>query len=682
MTQLYFKNALTLAALAALLAAPVALPAQALTQQGVVVQQGARITTPDETISFVLNDDWTSERDGNYIAARNESEGLVFIASNSSPANVDTINSIAEDLVKSWNLDEVKYGKVKKSKLGKLGDSQQLDVTVENSGGDRFVRVYLHERNDKHYVFFAIGDVDNIKGSEAVLATIFDTVEISTKVFGLPRSDVVALVGGRLDDEFMDPATFTGSADSYPGLLFSGLVRLTPQLQIEADLAESWKISPDGKVYTFTLRPKAAFADGKAITAADVIYSWERAASPKTKSSTAGTYLGDVDGLKDMLAGKAKTIRGLKAIDARTLQVTLDSSKPYFLAKLTYPTSYIVDQRDVKRDSKTWMLKPNASGPYQIKRHDEDVVLIFERNPKYHISPRTPYLVYYINPGGSYLSLFESKQVDFGYISEEDYKLINDPAHPQNGNLRPVPSMCSSFLNFDTAQAPMDDIEVRRAFAQAVDWEALAKINQAEYDTESWHVIPPQLPGAQTRERELVYDPAAAKAALKRSKYAAKLPKIVITLAGDGTTESAFYSALVGQLRKNLGATVEIDYIDSETFSRDARKKHGQIVPFGWCADYPDPENFLDVLFHSKSDFNVATLKDTTLDSLIEKARTEQDVTKRLALYGQAEQRLYDEVLTVPMPRTDNYMLVQPYIENYTPAGIGVQQMFRITVKK
>jgi oligopeptide transport system substrate-binding protein len=682
MTHPHFRKALSLAALAAMLAAPVALPAHAITRAGVVAQQGTRVTTPDETISFLVDDDWTTEQDTGVVAARNEVESLVFLATNSNPADGADIKVIAEGLAKSWTLEDVTYGKVKKSKVGKLGDTQQLDMTVAADNGNRFVRVYMHERNGRLYTFIAIGDADNVKSSDAALNKIFDTVEISSKVFGLERSEVIAQAGRRVDDKFMDPATFTGSADSYPGMMFSGLVRLSPQLQIEADLAESWKISPDGKVYTFTLRSKAAFADGKAITTADVIYSWERAASPKTKSSTAGTYLGDIDGLKDVLAGKAKTIRGLKAIDARTLQVTLDSGKPYFLAKLTYPTGYVVDQRDIKRDAKTWMLKPNASGPYKIKRYDEDSVLIFERNPKYHVSARTPYVVYYINPGGSYLSLFQSKQIDFAFVSDEDYKLISDPAHPQNGNLRPVPSLCSSFLNFDTAQAPMDDIEVRRAFAQAIDWDALAKIEQAEYDTESWHVVPPQLPGAQTLERTLIYDPAAAKAALKRSKYATKLPKIVITLSGDGTTESAYYSAMVGQLRKNLGATVEIDYIESDTFSREARKKHGQIVPYGWCADYPDPENFLDVLFHSKSDFNVAALKDSTFDGLVEKARTEQDVAKRLALYGQAEQRLYDEVLTVPLPRSEGHMLVQSYIDNYTPTGIGVQQMFKVAIKK
>jgi ABC-type oligopeptide transport system substrate-binding subunit len=682
MTNAYFRKGLILAALATLLVSPVTPSAHAAQPAGVVAQSGKRVATPDETISIALSDDWEIERDKFNFVARNETEGLVLLVSNSYAVDGKGVSTIAKAIVKNWELEGATISNPTKVKLNKLGDAEQIDITSPTDDGKRYVRIQLHERNGRAFTFISIGDTRDLKTHTATLDAIFATAEISNKVFGLERSQVIALPGGRMVEEFMDPATFTGSADSYVGQLFSGLVRLTPQLQIEADLAERWKISPDGKVYTFTLRPGAAFADGKAITTADVIYSWERAASPKTKSSTAGTYLGDIEGVKDVLAGKAKAIRGVKAIDARTLQVTLDNSKPFFLAKLTYPTSYIVDQRDVKRDAKKWMLKPNASGPYTLKRYDEDTVAIFERNPKYHIAPKTPYVVHYINLGGSRLSLFQAKQLDIVYVSREDYKLISEPSHPLHNNLRPVAAMCSRFLMFDTAQAPMDDIEVRRAFAQAIDWDALAKINQDDYDTESWHVIPPQLPGAQARERTLVFDPAGAKASLQRSKYAAKLPKITITLAGDGTTENDFYSAMVGMLRKNLGATVEIDYIDSETFAREARKKHGQIVPYGWCADYPDPENFLDVLFHSKSDFNVAALKDAQFDGYVEKARTEQDVTKRLALYGQAEQRLYDEVLTVPMPRTEGHMLVQSYIESYTPTGIGVQQLFRVSVKK
>jgi oligopeptide transport system substrate-binding protein len=680
---LHFRKTLLGACCAALLLSPVALSAHALAPTRAAQQAaGKRISTPDETLSLVLGSDWDVQSDNGYFSARNENERMILIASNSYVGEASDLAEFITGLKGNWKLKTLSESKPRTVKLGKAGDAQRVDISATDNGNKQLVRVIALNRNGRLYPLIAIGSAAAEKPNDKTLQAVLETIEISNKIFGLERDQLIAFAGGRVTAEFMDPAIYTGSAEGYPGMLFSGLVRLTPQLQVEGDLAESWKVSADGKTYTFALRKNSAFADGKAITSADVIYTWERAASPKTKSSTAGTYLGDIDGVKDMLAGKAKTIRGLKAIDASTLQVTLDSPKPYFLAKLTYPTSFVVDQRDVKKDAKNWMLKPNASGPYKIKRYDEDQVIIFERNPKYHVAAKVPNVVYYIQPGGSYLSLYQAGQLDVVGVSREDFKLISDPAHPQNKDLRAVQSMCSSMLMIDSAQAPLDDIDVRRAVAQAIDWDALAKINEVEYDTEAWNVLPAPLPGARERERTLTFDPAAAKAAIQRSKYAGKLPKIIVTLRGDGTTESAFYTAFVGMLRKNLGATVEVDYVESDTFAREVRKKHGQIVPYGWCADYPDPENFLDVLFHSASDFNVATFKDAKFDSLIEKARTEQDVAKRLALYGDAEQRLYDEVLTIPFPTSESHMLVQPYIKDYVPVSIGVQQTFRLSIKR
>src|ERR1041385_8732860 len=150
----------------------------------------------------------------------------------------------------------------------------------------------------------------------------------------VPLNQALVLEGGEsTNPRDYDPATTHGSGDKK---IFSGLVSFDPKLNLTPDLAEKWDVSSDGTVYTFHLRTNAKFQDGKAVTAQDVIYSWERAASPELKSDTVLTYLGDIVGVKDMNDGKADHIQGLKAIDDHTLQVTIDAPKPYFLYKLTY----------------------------------------------------------------------------------------------------------------------------------------------------------------------------------------------------------------------------------------------------------------------------------------------------------------------------------------------------------
>jgi len=129
--------------------------------------------------------------------------------------------------------------------------------------------------------------------------------------------------------------------------IFGGLVTINTNLQLELDLAESMEVSDDGVTYTFKLRPNAKFHDGKPVTARDFKWSLERAASPDIGSPVAKTYLNDIIGVDDVLEGRATEISGIKVIDDRTLQITIDAPKAYFLAKLSYSTAFVVDWENV-----------------------------------------------------------------------------------------------------------------------------------------------------------------------------------------------------------------------------------------------------------------------------------------------------------------------------------------------
>ena len=130
--------------------------------------------------------------------------------------------------------------------------------------------------------------------------------------------------------------------------IFSGLVAFDPDLNLIPDLAESWEISNDGTVYTFKIRDNAVFHDGKKVTAQDFKWSFQRAANPATASAVADTYLGDIIGVNEVINGEVNDITGIKVIDDLTLQISIDSPKAYFLAKLTYPTAYVLDKFNVE----------------------------------------------------------------------------------------------------------------------------------------------------------------------------------------------------------------------------------------------------------------------------------------------------------------------------------------------
>jgi len=551
-----------------------------------------------------------------------------------------------------------------------LGGSKEatafkVNLLDPNVGQMTWLFVYYHQ-GIRGYLFITIATPGTFDRKDDMLTAIWDSVEIfQPQLYGLPNDQTLHLLGSDPDEESMDPATTPGGAAGYVGLLFSGLVRLNPSLQIEPDLAESWEVSPDGTVYTFTLRTNIAFTDGTPIYASDVQDSWERAADPKTKSSTARTYLGDILGFKEKLDGRADSIAGVRVLDSHTLQVTLDGAKGYFLAKLTYPTSFVVDMRQVKRSPAKWMLAPNASGPYSIKTYEEGESLVFERNNHYPNPPAIQYLVYTLNIGGSFVSLYEEGLVDVLFLDSDTALRVRKVEDPLHAEWSSTTSMCTTLLQVNNTMPPFEDINVRQAFALAVDRTKFVQTLSSNIDIPSLAILPPSMPGFSAANKAVDFNPTAAQEALAASSYAGNLPTITLNASGFGSQDRDDVTILVETWRKNLGVEVEVQYLDPMDYTQMAREQHGQMVLYGWCADYPDPENFLDVLYHSKSEFNVSGYTNDTVDELLESARVEYDPNQRLLLYQQIEKQLLDDVAAIPIVVNVIDVLVNPRVQGF-----------------
>lgn len=557
------------------------------------------------------------------------------------------------------------------------------DLSATDQRGDPVhIRVVIPRRGLRAYLFAAFATPETFDQIGDDLGQLYASIRLfDPQVYGLDRRETLVQLGGDPDPEDLDPAQAQGSADEYVGHLFSGLVRLSPQLQIQADLAESWAVSPDGKTYTFTLRPGLKFQSGQPLTAADVQYSWERAADPGTESVTAATYLGDIVGVKDKLAGQADHIAGVEVVDDRTLKVTLDAPKPYFLAKLTYPTAYVVNRANVEGGGERWMFEPDASGPYAVRQYLADEMISFDRNEAYYAPARILHLVYIFHPLGSTISLYEAGDIDILPIGAEDAARVRRPDDPLHPEWVSTTSMCTSLLLFDASQPPMDDPDVRRAFALAVDKNTLIERFTENLGLPAVSVLPPAMPGYSTGGLpQFEYDPDAARAALAESKYADNLPPIVLNASGF-SEPGDFINALAEMWRTTLGAEVRVELLDPRNYTKAAHDHHGHIVSYGWCADYPDPENFLDILFHSGSGFNVAGYDNPDLDQLLEQARTEADPARRLALYHQAEAMILADNASVPLIHSVYDVLVKPYVKGFTLAPMGAPYVHLLSLE-
>jgi oligopeptide transport system substrate-binding protein len=417
------------------------------------------------------------------------------------------------------------------------------------------------------------------------------------------------------------------------------------------------------------------------LTAQDVKYSWERAADPKTGSTTAGTYLGDIVGVRDKLDGKASAISGVNVVDDRTLVVNLDGPKPYFLAKLTYPTSFVVDRENVESSLENWMFKSDASGPFVLHEYKEDEVISFERNTAYHTPPRLSYIAYLMNQAGTSLSYYQADEVDLMGLGATEAKEVSAQEHPLHGELQSVTSMCTAFIQINNTLPPMDDPNVRRAFALAVDKDRLIKLFGETTGLQAVSILPPAMPGYTAGMVKETFNAKTAREALAASKFAGKMPKITLSTAGYSDQPSEFLNALVDMWQKNLGVKVVVEYLDPRTFTQSAREHHGQLVDYGWCADYPDPENFLDILYHTGSEFNVSGYSNPEVDALLEKARTELDPAARLKLYNQAEALLLDDYATIPLMHHVFFTLVKPRVQGYVLTPMDTEELRLVWLK-
>ena len=558
---------------------------------------------------------------------------------------------------------------------GILGHQALMQINTAK-GQQFYFRLTSFHQGQRTYLIMLFTTSKDISSYKTILDKVYSSIRLfRPQPFGLPRGQTLVQVGGDPDAKYLDPALSSSSADDYSGLLYSGLVKLSPDLKIVPGLAEKWTTSPDGTVYTFTLWANLKFANGDPLTASYVQKSWERACDPKLKSTTARTYLGDIAGVKEKLDGKAITISGLKVIDERTLQVTLDGPKPYFLAKLTYPTGNVIDVDDPVKNPTDWMFSPNATGPYKVKSYTKGEAFIFERNLNYPIPANIQNVVFLMEPGGTPLSLYEEGTIDLTWLGSEDLKRISEPADPLNKELQTVPSMCTDMLILNTNKAPLDDIHVRQALALAIDKNQYNEKMANGMALITNNVLPPAMPGYQEREAT-VFDPAAAKAALVASKYGANLPTITIGTAGYGGSAPAGITLLVDMWQKNLGIKVKVEYLDpldSTAAARNSTTSH--LFMYGWCADYPDPENFVDLLFHSGNDFNIGKFNNAGFDALVEKARTEQNPSDRLQLYYQAETILVDNVAAIPLFNVVSGILVKPYIQGTVISPIGAETL-------
>ena len=500
----------------------------------------------------------------------------------------------------------------------------------------------------------------------------------TTRVSG----DVLNLYG---DDPYtLDPALAGDSTSiNYILQIFSGLVTFDNDLEVIADVAESWEVSHDNLIYTFYLRDDVYFHNGDKVKAEDFKYSWERACNLLTESQTASLYLGDILGVDDVLSGYTDTISGVVVTDEYTLQVTLEKPVNYFLEKLSYPVSFVVDEKNVSGDQ-YWWINPNGTGPFKLWDWKEGSELVLQGNDSYYGNKaKLDYVVYNILSGIEF-DMYETGEIDVCSVGYNNIYRVTDTDGEFYSQLYSSPELSLMYICFNCNQPPFDDVNIRRAFAGSIDKTKLVSLVFNDTVIKADGIIPVGMPGYNENLSALPFDIQQSFDFIADSSYGdiSNLPEILVTNGGYGARISTILEAVINEWRINLGIEIAVRQLDPNQFLYDILTEKNSMFFWGWSADYPHPQNFLEILFSTGSVGNYGEYSNTEVDTLLELAAVEGNEEISTELYRQAEQILVNDAACIPLYFDRNYILVKPYVGGYKLNALGMVKLNEVYLEK
>ena len=338
---------------------------------------------------------------------------------------------------------------------------------------------------------------------------------------------------------------------------------------------------------------------------------------------------------------------------------------------MTYPTGFVVDRENIEANPRSWFREPNGTGPFRLDEYVVGETLILSRNEDYHLGPPKLERVHFILSGGTSLLLYENDEIHVAGVGLADIDRLDDPANELYPQLKTAPpSFSIHYIGLNVDEPPLDDVNVRQALNLAIDKQEIATIVLGDLVKPADGILPPNFPGYDPAVTGYQFDPDRARQLLSESKYGddlENLPPITITTSGSfGANVSLDMEVILQMWEQNLGITAEFQQTEFATFLKDLHKGRFQMFEIGWIADYPDPENFLDILFHSESTNNHTHYSNAEVDALLMQARVETDMATRYSLYNQAEQMILDDAPWVPLWFSgESKLLVKPTVHDF-----------------
>lgn len=488
-------------------------------------------------------------------------------------------------------------------------------------------------------------------------------------------------LGNLSEPKDLDPHVVTSvSAYNIIAALLEGLVSEDPDepsLKTVPGTAESWTVSADQTVYTFKLRENAKWSNGDNVTANDFVFSYQRMLSP-TMGSPYAYMLHLLKNGRLYNLGKLNDFSqvGVKALDEKTLELTLEQPTPSFLSQLNHwswfpvhpPTILLFGKQDEMGTAWTQPGNFVGNGPFTLKVWRQNQSIVVEKNPQYWDNETVQLNEIHFYPIGDHTieeRSFRAGQLHVTGTIPLDRVPYYKKEKPEL--LRLDPYLRSYYYLLNINKPPLNDLRVRKALTMVIDREMLAQFVTRSGEEPAYSFTPPYLDGYQPPKR-FSSDIDAAKQLLTEAGFpnGEGFPKLTL-LFHTSDLHTRIAEVIQQMWKDHLGIQIELENVEWKVYQDRRKNRQYDIARAEWVADYVDPSSFLDVWI-SNGGNNHAGWSSENYDALLQKAAQVEDAEKRNTLFQQAETILMDEQPIVPLLFLPSKSLIQPSVKGWNPS--------------
>ena len=477
----------------------------------------------------------------------------------------------------------------------------------------------------------------------------------------------------------IDPSVTNNSfASPFLANCFEGLVTYdTTNGSLIGGSAESWTISDDGTVYTFTLRDGLKWSDGTPLTAQDYLYTFKRILTPATTAQYLSMVTDYIVGAQEYYDGTgSEEALGVKAPDDKTLVLTLKAATPFYIDILTMWTFSPVQQATVEANGDKWTASPDAyvcNGPFKISEMNMGESVVLVKNPEYYDADKVQLekvTFRYISDTSTALLAYESGEIDGSRtFPSSDYARLK----MEDAGIVSVSSYGTVFYNFNCAAEPFNNVLVRKAFNLAIDRSSIINdVVQIPAEPAFSFIAPGYVvdgkdfvDGRSDFGLSATADVEAAQAALAEAGYpgGAGFPEITLSYYTSDTVKK-IVEALAEMLQTNLNIKINIENEEWAVYYPKVQSGDFDLCAMGWSADYLHPMTFLPLLKTGDIN-NLGMYSNPAYDALVAAAQSEVDPVAAMATMQEADNITSAEYPMLNLYYKANMMLMKPYVQGY-----------------